>query len=154
MGVCNGFQILVELGLLPAFDDVMAEKPTAILAPNDSGHFECRPTFLKVGGIQTPFTRELDAGSVIFAPSAHAEGKLIIENDEYGRLFEEGQAIFTYVNTDGEAGGFPWNPNGSQPHPERSLYRHLHPEGWNGAYDDEWGDGFRLFRSIVASVSR
>jgi len=171
LGVCNGFQVLVELGLLPAFDDVMTERPDAILAPNDSGHFECRPTFLKVGGIPTPFTREFETGSVIFAPSAHAEGKLIIENDEHGRLFEEGQAIFTYVNLDGEAGGFPWNPNGSprdvagicnpagnvlgmMPHPERSIYRHLHPEGWKGAYDEEWGDGFRLFRSIVASVSR
>ena len=47
LGVCNGFQILVELGLLPALDDVMSPEPTAALYTNDSARFECRPTLLR-----------------------------------------------------------------------------------------------------------
>ncbi|MGA1820812.1 MAG: phosphoribosylformylglycinamidine synthase subunit PurQ, partial [Thermoplasmatota archaeon] len=46
-GFCNGFQIMVELGILPAFDCTMAEQPQAVLHANDSGRFECRPTLLK-----------------------------------------------------------------------------------------------------------
>ena len=47
LGVCNGFQILVELGLLPAIEETMTEQPTAALYTNDSGRFECRPTVLR-----------------------------------------------------------------------------------------------------------
>ncbi len=171
LGVCNGFQVLTELGLLPAVDAIMTDHPTAVLAPNDSGRFECRPTFLRYGGADTPFTRELSSGDVIYAPSAHAEGKFLMEGDAYERLMEGGQVVFTYVTPDGSPGGFPWNPNGSpldiagvcnpagnvlgmMPHPERSVYRHLHPEGWRGVRDDMWGDGHRLFESVVAAASR
>ncbi|HID73993.1 MAG TPA: phosphoribosylformylglycinamidine synthase subunit PurQ [Thermoplasmata archaeon] len=169
LGVCNGFQVLIELGLLPGFEEVMSPRPTAVLAPNDSGRFECRPTFLRYSGASTPFTGGLEPEDVIYAPSAHAEGKLILEDNSLDRLFENGQVVFTYVDPDGEPGGFPWNPNGSprdvagicnpagnvlgmMPHPERSVHRHLHPEGWRGVRDDEWGDGFRLFRSVVDAL--
>ena len=60
LGVCNGFQILVELGLLPAIEETMTEQPTAALYTNDSGRFECRPTVLRNDNRgKCIFTREI-----------------------------------------------------------------------------------------------
>src|SRR5205823_5623821 len=76
-GVCNGFQVLVEAGLLPALGGTMTETPEAVLATNDSGHYECRPSYLRLENSGScAFTRTLERGQVVTFISAHAEGKL------------------------------------------------------------------------------
>ncbi|HIJ00207.1 MAG TPA: phosphoribosylformylglycinamidine synthase subunit PurQ [Candidatus Methanomethylophilaceae archaeon] len=170
IGICNGFQILVELGLLPATDGI-SKVPTAALFTNDSGRFECRPTYLKnQGGGKCLFTRKIPRGKVVMFPSAHAEGKLMGDNDRFlDRLEENGQIVFRYVNPDGRPSGYPWNPNGSpgnvagicnpsgnvlglMPHPERALDPLTAPD-WTRHKKKE-GDGMAIFRSMVDSLCR
>ncbi|MEA2053840.1 MAG: phosphoribosylformylglycinamidine synthase subunit PurQ [Candidatus Thermoplasmatota archaeon] len=164
VGVCNGFQVLIELGLLPAIDGV-SEIPEACLAVNDSNRFECRPTLLRHDNV-SPLTSKIKEGDVLLIPSAHMEGKLMLPKDkekQYLRDMEEnGQIVFRYVNKDGETASYPWNPNGSlsniagicnpegnvlgmMPHPERAFYSWQHP-GWKR---NEEGDGRAIFESIV-----
>jgi phosphoribosylformylglycinamidine synthase I len=173
IGVCNGFQILVELGLLPAMDGTMSEAPEAALYTNDSGRFECRPTLLKQEKKgRSVFTSEIPQGSVVMYPSAHAEGKLMFprarQKKMLERLLENDQVMFRYVDPDGEYAGYPWCPNGSlyniagicnpagnvlgmMPHPERVLKRETHPD-WTRVKWKEDGDGLSIFRSAVESV--
>src|SRR2546421_3212305 len=76
-GVCNGFQVLVEAGLLPALGGTMTETPEALLATNDSGPYECPPSYLRLENSgPRPFTRTFARGPVVTFISAHAGGKL------------------------------------------------------------------------------
>jgi len=71
LGVCNGFQVLVEIGLLPAKEELMSEVPSAALETNDSNKFECRPTLFQVeDNSNCVFTRgyEKGDGSLSFSP--------------------------------------------------------------------------------------
>lgn len=170
LGVCNGFQILVELGLLPALDDVMSPEPTAALYTNDSARFECRPTLLRNDNRgKCIFTSEIPKKKVLMIPSAHAEGKLLSMDPRFvDRLEENDQIVFRYVGENGEDAEYPWNPNGSpsdiagicnpagnvlgmMPHPERVLTRFTHPD-WTRGYDSEEGDGLCLFRSVMKKL--
>ncbi|MDG6219802.1 MAG: phosphoribosylformylglycinamidine synthase subunit PurQ, partial [Candidatus Thermoplasmatota archaeon] len=74
LGVCNGFQVLIELGLLPATESIMSHVPQACLHQNDSSRFECRPSLLKhVNKGACTFTTNIDHEDVRLIPSAHAE---------------------------------------------------------------------------------
>ena len=171
LGICNGFQVLVELGLLPAFDATMAEIPEAVLNTNDSARFECRPTYLRHdNGGKCIFTRGVDKGKVLLIPSAHAEGKFMLPLDREERLLERlvdnDQVVFRYTNGDGEDGpGYPWNPNGAlndiagicspqgnvfgmMPHPERVFSRYTHPD-WTRCLPGIRGDGMAIFESVI-----
>jgi len=176
MGICNGFQILVELGLLPALDGVMDEHPQAALSTNESGRFECIPTLLRHENRgNCIFTRNLKRGEVVMFPSAHAEGNLKFprgtEGEIIDRLEENDQLVFKYVDREGESGGYPWNPNGSlddiagicnpqgnvmglMPHPERVFYRYSHPD-WTRDSKDPMGagDGRAVFESALSYVT-
>lgn len=173
LGICNGFQVLVEMGLLPAFEGTMSPFPEAALGTNVSGRFECRPTFLRhEGGKQCLFTCSMPKGWVIMCPSAHAEGRFILplerEEELLKRLEERGQVVFRYVNPEGERAGYPWNPNGSlgdiaglcnpqgnvmgmMPHPERAFARYTHPD-WTRSFPGERGDGMTIFENILDYV--
>lgn len=170
LGVCNGFQILVELGLLPALDDVMSPEPTAALYTNDSARFECRPTLLRNDNRgKCIFASEIPKKKVLMIPSAHAEGKLLSMDPRFvDRLEENDQIVFRYVGENGEDAEYPWNPNGSpsdiagicnpagnvlgmMPHPERVLTRFTHSD-WTRGYDSEEGDGLCLFRSVMKKL--
>ncbi len=172
LGVCNGFQILVELGLLPALDDVMSERPTAALYNNDSGRFECRPTVLRNDNRgKCLFTQDIPEGRMLMIPSAHAEGKLMgMDPDFVQRLEDNDQVVFRYVCPDGSDAVYPWNPNGSpsdiagicnpagnvmgmMPHPERVITRYTHPD-WTRGFFEEEGDGKAIFRSVVKHLER
>ena len=169
LGVCNGFQILVELGLLPALDETMSSEPTAALYRNDSSRFECRPTLLRNDNRgKCIFTSEIPKKKVLMIPSAHAEGKLLSMDPKFvDRLEENDQIVFRYVAPEGEA-KYPWNPNGSpsdiagicnpagnvlgmMPHPERVLTRFTHPD-WTRGYETEEGDGLAVFRSVMKKL--
>jgi len=124
LGICNGFQILTEAGLLPG-----------ALIRNRSLQFICGMTRIRVESNQTPFTRKIETGQVLGLPIAHGEGNFFIDDEGLKRLEGEGQVVFRYVDGRGEpseAG----NPNGSlhniagicnsrrnvvglMPHPER-----------------------------------
>ena len=170
LGVCNGFQILVELGLLPALDDVMSPEPTAALYRNDSSRFECRPTLLRNDNRgKCIFTSEIPKKKVLMIPSAHAEGKLLSMDPKFvDKLEENDQIVFRYVAPEGQETKYPWNPNGSpsdiagicnpagnvlgmMPHPERVLTRFTHPD-WTRGYESEEGDGLAVFRSVMKKL--
>ena len=125
LGVCNGFQILCETGLLPG-----------ALMRNRSLSFVCRHVDLRVERADTVFTRDYAAGQVLSIPVAHGDGNYFCDAETLARIEGEGQVVFRYV----DAGGEPTdaaNPNGSlnniagiinregnvlgmMPHPERA----------------------------------
>ncbi|MGB7532357.1 MAG: phosphoribosylformylglycinamidine synthase subunit PurQ [Halobacteriota archaeon] len=128
LGICNGFQVLVEMGLLPGPGFGFAHEKGAImqrvaLTTNDSARFECRPTFIKHENRgKCVFTGGIEKGSILKMPCAHAEGKVFIAEQEgereevmeYIQLLEEcDQIVFRYVDPDGNYAPYPWNPNGS-----------------------------------------
>ena len=176
-GVCNGFQVLVEAGLLPALGSVMAEAPEAVLATNDSGHYECRPSLLKLENHGScAFTRGMKPGQVVTFISAHAEGKFLLPKDREKRMLKElvdnDQVVFRFVDDHGRYAGYPWNPSGTthniaalcnregnvfgvQPHPERCFFRHLRPD-WtrNGSNASTYGDGKAIFDGALIHVER
>src|SRR5207237_1003311 len=117
-GVCNGFQVLVEAGLLPALGATMTAAPEAVLATNDSGHYECRPSLLKLeNGGSCAFTRGMKQGRVVTFISAHAEGKFLLPQDREKKLLKElvdnDQVVFRFVDDRGKYAGYPWNPSGT-----------------------------------------
>jgi phosphoribosylformylglycinamidine synthase len=135
LGVCNGFQILLEAGLLPG-----------AMRRNDQLKFICRPVELKVENNNTMFSTAYKEQEVITVPIAHGEGNYYCDEETLARLQENKQIVFTYNGT---------NPNGSleniagitnekgnvlgmMPHPERAVDELL-----GGA------DGLRIFQSIV-----
>ena len=126
LGVCNGFQILCEAGLLPG-----------ALIRNRDLHFICDHVRVRVESSDTPFTNELTRGSVLRIPIAHAEGNYVCDDATLAELVRNDQIIFRYCNEQGEATETA-NPNGSRdniagicnrarnvlglmPHPERAC---------------------------------
>jgi phosphoribosylformylglycinamidine synthase I len=101
LGVCNGFQILCEAGLLPG-----------VLMRNAQLKFICRDVYLRVERSDTPFTRGYNAGQVIRVPVAHGEGNYVADDDTLARLEAEGRVLFRYTAPDG-ALDQRWNLNGS-----------------------------------------
>ncbi|AGI47166.1 phosphoribosylformylglycinamidine synthase I [Thermoplasmatales archaeon BRNA1] len=172
LGVCNGFQILVELGLLPALDGTMSDRPTAALYTNDSGRFECRPSVLRNDNRgKCVFTSDIPKGSLMVCPSAHAEGKLLSEIPGFVQKLEENdQVVFRYVTPDGGRASYPWNPNGSpsdiagicnpagnvlgmMPHPERVMTGYTVPD-WTRSKAGEDGPGKAIFTSVMKYLSK
>jgi phosphoribosylformylglycinamidine synthase len=170
LGVCNGFQVLVELGLLPAFDQTMTDTATAALYTNDSGRFECRPTVLRNDNKgKCIFTSSIEKGKLMMIPSAHGEGKLMSLYPKFIQKLEDNdQIVFRYVKEDGSKAEYPWNPNGSEsdiagicnpagnvmgmmPHPERVVSRFTHPD-WTRDCPSEEGDGLQIFRSVIRKI--
>ena len=90
LGVCNGFQILCEAGLLPG-----------VLMRNAALKFICRDVYLRVERSDTPFTRGYNAGQVIRVPVAHGEGNYIADAETIARLEGEGRVLFRYAAPDG-----------------------------------------------------
>jgi phosphoribosylformylglycinamidine synthase I len=175
LGVCNGFQTLVEAGLLPNMDGgaTFAGAPTAALHLNDSGHYECRPSLLRhVNNGVCKFTSHIPRGEVRTVTTSHAEGKFVMASEaDYKRLQDQDQIVFRYTDPDGNADpAYPWSPNGAEhaiagvcnpegnvfgmmPHPERVFWRHSHPDwtrtGLDVGLGFDVGDGRAIFESIV-----
>ncbi|UCD14406.1 MAG: phosphoribosylformylglycinamidine synthase subunit PurQ [Thermoplasmatales archaeon] len=176
LGVCNGFQVLIELGLLPGIDDTIPSSPEACLYLNDSNRYECRPTLLKhENNGKCIFTSGIPKSDIRLIPSAHAEGKLLFPLDkqaEYLKKLEENdQIVFRYVDPDGKYAEYPWNPNGSisniagicnnqgtvfgmMPHPERTFYKLQHPDWTRTGFVDTIGDGRAVFESVLEYISK
>jgi phosphoribosylformylglycinamidine synthase subunit PurQ / glutaminase len=101
LGVCNGFQILCEAGLLPG-----------VLTRNASLKFVCRDVYLRIERSDTPFTRGYNAGQVIRVPTAHGEGNYTADAATIARLEDEGRVLFRYAAPDGTLDAR-WNVNGA-----------------------------------------
>jgi phosphoribosylformylglycinamidine synthase len=101
LGVCNGFQILCEAGLLPG-----------VLIRNQGLKFICRDVHLRVERSDTPFTRGYNAGQVIRVPIAHGEGNYFADPDMLAELESEGRIVFRYTAPDGSSEEA-WNVNGA-----------------------------------------
>ncbi|UCD92207.1 MAG: phosphoribosylformylglycinamidine synthase subunit PurQ [Methanobacteriota archaeon] len=175
LGVCNGFQVLVEIGLLPSFNGFMSSVPQAVLATNDSARYECRPSLLKHENKgNCVFTKKLPEGEVIVCPVAHTEGKFTLprgkESELLKRMEDLDMIVFKYVDPEGEYAGYFWNPNGSldniagicnsegnvfgmMPHPERIFHGYQHPD-WTREGPKEKGDGRVIFESVLEYVTR
>ena len=134
LGICNGFQILVEAGLLPG----------AVLR-NSGLRFVCAWTRLRVETNRTPFTSLAQRGQTLRIPIAHNEGRYYLDKEELGELETQDQVILRYVN-DNDEPTEDSNPNGSidniagisnrdgnvmglMPHPERASLPKLAPDG-------------------------
>jgi phosphoribosylformylglycinamidine synthase len=148
LGICNGFQILLEAGLLPG----------AVLR-NSGLRFICRPVHIRVESCDTPFTCAAREGQVLTIPIAHSDGNYHCDPDTLARLEGERRVIFRYTTLEGVTDAAA-NPNGSlaniagicnrernvaglMPHPERAVETAL------GS-----ADGLVVFRSMVESMVR
>jgi len=148
LGICNGFQILCEAGLLPG-----------ALMRNQGLRFICRHVYVRVETTDTPVTSSAVRGQVMRIPIAHAEGNYFCDESTLNELQRNDRIVFRYVTADGRA--VPeGNPNGSlaniagicnhernvvglMPHPERASEREL------GS-----ADGLVILRSMVESLAR
>lgn len=123
LGVCNGFQILVESGLLPG-----------VLLRNNSLNFMCEWTNLIVENNNTPFTSQFKLGKKIPIPIANGEGRYYVDNDTLKQLKKKNQIVFRYEDvingsTDRIAGVCNEDGNvvGMMPHPERAVESEINP---------------------------
>lgn len=163
VGICNGFQILVESGLLP--DGQISDAPKQVsLIYNQGGQFECTWSRVKIGESACAFIRPELVDTVQDIPVAHGEGRFVAPAIE----IPTEQVVMRYANSDGTiATAYPDNPNGSpdgitaicdpsgvvlgmMPHPERALYTHQH-KGWRrGVGANPFGAV--LFKGIVDHI--
>jgi phosphoribosylformylglycinamidine synthase len=161
LGICNGFQALVRLGLLPGLDDVLGVQEVS-LADNDSLKYEDRWVRLDIASRRCVFVGDMPAPEL---PLAHGEGKLVPRDAEVRRrLAQDDRIVFRYVDAeDRPTQDYPENPNGStdaiagltdatgrvlglMPHPERALFGYHHP-AWTrqGGRVPDLGPGAPLF---------
>jgi phosphoribosylformylglycinamidine synthase len=134
VGICNGFQILCEAGLLPG-----------ALIRNRSLRFICRVVHVRVESSRSPLSRDLVPGEVLAIPIKHGEGQFVAAEDELARIEGEGLVLFRYCGPDGAVADR-HNPNGSahaiagvrneagnvvglMPHPEHAVDPDLGPTG-------------------------
>ena len=146
LGICNGFQVLLEAGLLPG-----------VLLRNASLRFVCKYVHLRVENSSTRFTHRCTRGEVLAFPVAHGEGNYFTDPDTLRRLEGEGRVVFRYCDASGAVTPAA-NPNGSlagiagiineegnvlglMPHPERSVDPVL-----------RYTDGQKILASVIESV--
>lgn len=159
LGVCNGFQILVKMGLLPKPD---FEQRVSLIG-NNSGRFEDRWVILKANR-ESPciFTKDIDA---LLLPVRHGEGKFVARDEAVlGELKTGNQVVLQYIDENGKLAGYPYNPNGSieniagicdssgrifglMPHPEAFNMAENCPYWLRGSVREPLG--LRIFKNAV-----
>lgn len=167
IGICNGFQALVKMGLLPSFEGNYRIQEATITF-NDSGRFEDRWVYLKIDP-KSPciFTKGMKS---IYLPVRHGEGKFFADKEIIQQLIDSIQAVAQYTDKEGNPAGYPFNPNGSlkniasicdpsgrifgmMPHPEAFNHFTNHPR-WTREKLPEEGAGMKVFRNAVEWVRR
>jgi phosphoribosylformylglycinamidine synthase I len=146
MGICNGFQVLCESGLLPG-----------ALMRNESLRFICKNVHIKTGSNETPFTSDLNSDSVLTVPVAHGEGNFIADEATLDQLEAENRIVFRYCSEDGVVDSAS-NPNGSARNiagivnAERNVLGMMpHPERCSDAVIGGT-DGIGIFRSLLSNI--
>ncbi len=170
LGICNGCQVLANLGLIPGFE---YGKRQIGMMWNGTARYECRWVDLKVTSDKCIWTRDVD---IIRCPVSHGEGRFVLEDDVLKMVKDGDQVAYRYVNEDGSPANeeFPVNPNGSvddiaaicdpsgrimgmMPHPERNL-SFYNQNDWpllkeaarrEGKELPEEGDGLKMFKNAV-----
>jgi phosphoribosylformylglycinamidine synthase len=156
LGICNGAQILVECGAVPAFEDGVVEMALAPNRMTGRHGYYCTWVRVKKGPATCVFTEFLDEEEPLPIPLAHAEGRVVSSSPQVRRRLEAGEGVaVTYATPDGAtAQSYPDNPNGSMfaiagltnatgnvlalmPHPERAAWYHQVPRHVGG----RWGRG-------------
>ncbi len=177
LGICNGFQVLVEAGLLPGFEGV-SPYPEAALATNHPPGYNCRWVYVKhESNGKCIFTREIPKRKVLRMPVAHSEGRFIFEKERekrcLRRLYENDQLVFRYCRKNGEyaEGKLPTNPNGSfhdiagicnpqgtvfglMPHPERAFHWWQQPDWTRREVASDYSDGKLIFENLVRYLEK
>lgn len=161
IGICNGFQVITKLGLVPSFDN--SYEPVASLIDNDSGKFEDRWVYLNVENNKSPWLTGLKK---LYVPVRHGEGKFITRDAAtLERLKKNGQVALRYTTEDASPAVYPYNPNGSvydiagitnekgnvlglMPHPEAYISKELHPRWTEGIVDEH--TGLDIFKNAVS----
>ncbi|ABK78521.1 phosphoribosylformylglycinamidine (FGAM) synthase, glutamine amidotransferase domain [Cenarchaeum symbiosum A] len=141
LGICNGFQILAEAGLLPG-----------VLLKNSSLSFMCRWTELKVENDNTPFTSRLEKGQRVPIPVANGEGRYYADDETLYKMEENGQIVFRYAeDVNGSTGRIAGvcsekgNVVGMMPHPERAAEPEINPV--------DSGPASLIFESLLSGPS-
>lgn len=151
IGICNGFQILVECELLPG-----------ALLQNDNLRFICQWVYLKTITNRTPFNNKINKDQIIHIPIAHGEGRYFIDSEPLKELYDNDQVVFKYCNKKGDI-DIKYNPNGAldniagicnlegnilglMPHPERASEPILDPLHCE--------DGKLFFESLIDYIKR
>jgi phosphoribosylformylglycinamidine synthase len=146
IGICNGFQVLTEAGLLPG-----------TLMRNESLNFICKDVYLKTENYSTKFTNQIPDGKILRIPIAHGEGNYFADDETIKKLNDNNQIIFRYCTPEGEITARA-NPNGAMqniagiinengnvlgmmPHPERLSDKQLGGD-----------DGLFIFKSIINTL--
>ncbi len=175
LGICNGFQILVEYGLLPGLEGV-STYPEVTLTTNEPSGFKCQWVYLKHENKgKSIFTNKIPVGKVLGMPIAHGEGRLLFpkekEEEMLAKLIDNDMVVFRYCDKNGNIanGSYPINPNGStydiagicnregnifglMPHPERSMYWWQQPNWTREHQMLQYGDGKLIFQSIIDNL--
>lgn len=175
LGICNGFQILVEYGLLPGFEGTSVY-PEATLTNNVKG-YKCEWIYLKNENKgKCLFTSKIPHGKVLAMPIAHGEGRFLFpvekEQQMLKQLVDNDMLVFRYCDENGNPanGAYPVNPNGAyydiagicnkegtifglMPHPERAFYWWQQPDWTSKQHMTQYGDGKLIFESIINSLN-
>jgi len=144
LGICNGFQILVESGLLPG-----------ALVPNKSLKFICKWINTVVTNNKTPFTNLFKEQQIISIPVAHGEGRYVADKESYEKIKNNGQIVMKYndENPNGSVDNIAaiCNPKGNimgmMPHPERASNNDITPKGFST-------DAIKIFKSLIKYISK
>ncbi len=167
LGICNGFQSLVKMGLLPNISGGFTQEAT--IFSNASGKFEDRWVYLKANAkSKCIFTKGI---GTLYLPVRHGEGQFIAKDDAVmQKLKSNGQISFQYVDANGRLSGYPWNPNGAQeniagicdptgrvfglmPHPECHIFQEQHPRFYRGESGKPMM-GINIFENAVNYMKR
>ena len=171
LGICNGFQVLVEYGLLPGFKGISLY-PEATLTTNIPPGYNCRWVYVKQENKKNCiFTNQIKHGKILQLPIAHSEGRFLLSKEKQDtlieKLYENDMIVFRYCDENGDFGDqkYPTNPNGSlhdiagicnkegnifglMPHPERAFYWWQQPDWTTKRKISKFGDGKLIFENI------
>jgi len=181
LGICNGFQVLVETGLLPGLG-IIDDSPEMALAGNVPIGYRC--TWVSVDDYfylkhenygKCVFTRAIPRGKLLRMPIAHAEGRALFPREKEGEYFrklvDNDQIVFRFAKSDGTYAEevFPYNPNGSMwdiagicnssgtvmglmPHPERAFFGYQLPDWTRRPRLPSYGDGRLILESMISYI--
>jgi phosphoribosylformylglycinamidine synthase len=175
LGISNGFQTLIEYGLLPGLEGVI-QQPEATLTTNIPYGFKCEWVFLKNENRgKCLFTNQIPQGKILKIPIAHSEGRLLFpvekEKQIIEKLVDNDMLVFRYCNENGSPAdqAYLTNPNGTyhdiagicnkegtifglMPHPERAMYWWQEPEWTSKTHTTPYSDGKLIFENIINNI--
>ena len=176
-GISNGFQVLVEYGLLPGFENDN-QYPEAVLTTNSPQGFKCTWVYIKnENNGNCLFTNKISQNKILKIPIAHGEGRFLFSAEKekllLEKLIDNDMIVFRYCAENGASanGTYPINPNGAfhdiagicnkdgtifglMPHPERAMYWWQEPDWTTKTHTTPYGDGKLIFENIISNINK